>query len=276
MIFSLVNGNPGTDISLHSRGLHYGDGLFETFLLIDGTPVLEDLHIKRLREDSTRLQLALDWDALDAEWQQFLAADDVLGQTGVAKIIACRAAGQRGYGFEPNQPVDRILVFYPGCAYPAERRQGVRVGISDKNLPYDDFAGIKHLNRLTQVHASARGSLDEVLLCGQKGEVIEATFSNLFAVKNNCLLTPLLNRAGVSGVMRRFILEVLADTLGLDTKETRMSVADLVSADELFLCNSVFGIWPVKALGVRQYEVGEVTRRLMDEIDNLGYSNLYV
>ena len=64
-------------------------------------------------------------------------------------------------------------------------------------------------------------------------------------LKDNQLYTPDLCEAGVSGVMRRFIIESAAPQLNISIKVLKLKRADLLGADAVFLCNSLYGIWPV-------------------------------
>jgi 4-amino-4-deoxychorismate lyase len=81
------------------------------------------------------------------------------------------------------------------------------------------------------------------------------------------LRTPSLSRCGIKGVMRRAVLEA-ARTLGLQAEECDFDLAELLAADELFVTNSLFGIWPVCELEGRRFAIGAVTERLMA---HLGY-----
>ena len=49
MVYSLVNGQSGDQLSVFDRGLAYGDGLFETLRLVNGQPLLLSLHLARLQ-----------------------------------------------------------------------------------------------------------------------------------------------------------------------------------------------------------------------------------
>jgi 4-amino-4-deoxychorismate lyase len=85
--------------------------------------------------------------------------------------------------------------------------------------------------------------------------------SNVFAVRNQTLLTPLLDRSGVSGIMRGLVIES-ARAAGIATEERNLTQADLAAADELFLTNAVLGVWPVRALESRDYPMGPTTHTL--------------
>jgi 4-amino-4-deoxychorismate lyase len=62
--------------------------------------------------------------------------------------------------------------------------------------------------------------------------------------------------------MRRAVLEA-APTLGLSATERDLTLEEALEADEVFMTNSLFGIWPVTTVDSRSLRVGSVTRRLM-------------
>ena len=127
------------------------------------------------------------------------------------------------------------------------------------------LAGLKHLNRLEQVLARAEWTdpaIAEGLLLDNNGAVIEGTQSNLFAVIGDRLLTPVLDEAGVAGVMRAWILEWAA-LFGLNWEEARLTRSDVLEARELFLSNSLIGVWPVRSLAGRRLPERGIARELI-------------
>jgi 4-amino-4-deoxychorismate lyase len=106
----------------------------------------------------------------------------------------------------------------------------------------------------------------EGLMLDTEGRVIEGTFTNLFLVDDEHLLTPALNRCGVAGIMRGVVLDI-AKRIGLACAERDIDLDDLDRADELFLTNSLIGIWPVRTLEARRLPVGEITRRLQTHLE---------
>ena len=96
-------------------------------------------------------------------------------------------------------------------------------------------------------------------------------FSNLLLVLDGTLVAPDLRRCGVAGVMRAELLE-RAEGIGVPLAIRDVSMAELATADEVFLCNSQFGIWPVRALDEHVWPVGELTRKLQDQLrDDLDF-----
>ncbi|HHH44489.1 MAG TPA: aminodeoxychorismate lyase [Gammaproteobacteria bacterium] len=272
-----INGQAGDRVSAAERALHYGDGLFETIRVRGGEPEYLARHMQRLNSGCEQLQFPpLDW-ALVREELLELAA---LGQDTVLKYILSRGVGGRGYRPAADRDVTRIASLHPLPHWPAGPQQhGVRTRICSTRLAAQPLlAGIKHLNRLEQVLARAEWDDDgiaEGLMLDQQERLIEGTMSNLFIVNGRELLTPELSGCGVAGVMRSVILD-LAVSLGLPVRVAPVTLDDVRSAGELFVCNSLAGIWPVVSIeSVREFSIGRMTRQLQvaleaGEDDNRG------
>ncbi len=258
-----VNGQPVEVLSVQDRGLAYGDGLFETIRIAAGQPQLFERHLQRLGQGCSRLRIPCDLDALAGEVRQFSAE---LG-TGVAKLIVTRGAGQRGYAPSATAAPTRILLGSAAPGYPASHaRDGIQLFPCATRLAEQPLlAGLKHLNRLEQVLARAEWSdpaFAEGLMRDHGGRVIEGVFSNLFLVRGGRLLTAELSRCGVAGVMRAQIIESVAPALDLSIEVRDVDYQELLVAEEVFTCNSLYGIWPVRALAGHHWPVGPVTRKL--------------
>lgn len=259
---SWVDGRPGDALSLKDRGLAYGDGLFETIAVKGGQPLLLDRHLQRLAEGCSRLAMAADHGLIRSELLAYAAA---LGE-GVLKLILTRGDSLRGYAADPAATPRRILQGNPPVVYPpAHGQQGVHLFPCATRLSIQPaLAGLKHLNRLEQVIARAEwqgADCAEGLMLDLEGRVIEGVFSNLFLVRNGVLVTADLSRCGVAGVMRAELL-FQAKSLGIPTEITDISLEHLQQADEVFVCNSVYGIWPVCACAALSWPVGPLTRKL--------------
>lgn len=268
-MLSWVDGLPAAELPLSDRGLAYGDGLFETIAVRGGRAVLLPRHLARLGEGVRRLSINLDLVALETELSAFCTS---LGE-GVAKLIVTRGDGLRGYA--PPQPASarRILLGSPAPSYPAvNAEQGVCLFPCATRLAEQPLlAGLKHLNRLEQVLARGEwqdAAFAEGLLCDVSGRVIEGVFSNLFLVREGVLLTPDLSRCGVAGVMRAEVL-AQAETLGIERRVSDIDYDELLAADEVFLCNSLYGIWPVRQLSASVWPVGPLTRKLQGLVRSL-------
>lgn len=265
----LVNGVLSDSISAVDRGLLYGDGVFRTLRLANGKLQHWPRHYRKLQEDCAALLLPCpSANSLLDELEQL-----VFGQTdAVVKIIVTRGQGARGYAPPANTAATRILSLSPLPDYPEEFfSAGVKLHLCNLHLSHQTrLAGIKHLNRLENVLAAAEwndSSIAEGLLLDIEGNVIEGTRCNVFMVKDGRLLTPDLSCCGVAGVQRERIME-LAARQGIPCCTERLGLPELLAADEVFLVNSVIGLWPVRQLGDTVWERHPVSRQIQEWLKN--------
>ncbi len=263
----LINGIAANKVDVADRGLHYGDGLFETLAVRAGKPLLWDRHLERLSAGCARLGFPQpDEDLLYKEAAQVCA-----GVTqGVLKIILTRGVGGRGYRPPAVAHPTRMVARYPWPGYSAQSAaQGIALRVCATRLARNPaLAGMKHLNRLEQVLARnewADSGIAEGIMLDNEGQIISGTMSNLFLVKAGALLTPDVTQCGVAGVMRGLILDIAA-RLNLAPRVTGLTLNDALEADELFVCNSLIGLWPVRQLAERHYPYGPVSARLAAEL----------
>ncbi|WP_369990448.1 aminodeoxychorismate lyase [Pseudomonas xanthosomatis] len=259
---SWVDGQPASALNLQNRGLAYGDGLFETIAVRGGRPSLLSLHLERLALGCQRLALEADIALVENELRRYAS---LLGE-GVAKLILTRGDSQRGYAPAAGVPARRILQGSPLPAYPqANAETGIRLFPCQTRLAQQPLlAGLKHLNRLEQVLARAEwqdSACAEGLMRDTDGRLIEGVYSNLFLVRDGVLLTADLSRCGVAGVMRAALLQQ-APLLGINVQVRDLVLEDLQQADEVFVCNSVYGIWPVREFGALDWPAGPLTLKL--------------
>ncbi|BAW80412.1 4-amino-4-deoxychorismate lyase [Candidatus Nitrosoglobus terrae] len=263
----LVNGQISHKISIADRGLQYGDGLFETIAIYKESPILYELHLKRLEAGCYRLSLPLPKrETLNKEITTLCQGIS----RGVLKIIVTRGVSDRGYQPQPQSQSTRILSIHPWPDYPTiSSEYGIRLRVCNTPLGRNSYlAGIKHLNRLEQVLARNEWidpGISEGLMLDSQNNIISGTMSNLFIAKNGDLQTPDLSYCGVAGVMRKFILNQ-ALALGIMAKIQPLTLVDITRAEEIFICNSLIGLWPVRSLNNIQYPLGSLTQRLRNLI----------
>jgi 4-amino-4-deoxychorismate lyase len=251
-----INGRAAATLDPRDRGLHYGDGLFETMRVRRrGIPLL-DYHLERLYQGCRRLKIeAPAEDRLRRELERIAARR----AQGVLKLILTRGSGHRGYRPSGRERCTRIVTLHPlNRDSLAATLHPVRVRLCATPVSSNPaLAGLKSLNRLDSVLARSEWSgtriweglmrdVDENIVCG--------TMSNLFLRQGSSLLTPRLDRCGIAGVMRRWVMEQ-ADSLGLTALEGRVRWADLRRAEEVFLCNAVLGPVSVGEIQDRQARI---------------------
>lgn len=263
----LINGCESECLPVADRGLHYGDGLFETLAVRSGRPCHWSRHMQRMAEGCRRLGIPFPGEALlETEALRVCRGRE----RAVLKIVVTRGPGGRGY--RPPQPVrpTRVVSVHEYPVYPdAYFTEGVRVRTCTTRWSVNPaLAGIKHLNRLEQVLARAEWDdemVAEGLMLDSEDRLVSGTMSNVFLVCDGALQTPALHASGVAGTTRARVMEQ-ATGLGVACKARPLRGEDLAAAQELFLCNSLIGIWPVRQIDGTAYAVGPVTRRFLEAI----------
>jgi 4-amino-4-deoxychorismate lyase len=247
----LINGRAEERLDVRDRGLHYGDGLYETLAVSDGRPRFLDWHFERLAHGATCLGIPLpDFGQLRAE-----IAAACPEPRGVVKVMLTRGVGPRGFRPPSSPEPTRIVATSPWPdRAPALWSEGVRLGWCRTRYGRNpSLAGIKHLNRLEQVLARAEWddeSMDEGLMQDDRDLVISATQANVFARIDGQWTTPTLDQCGVAGIMRRAFLSWFA-AAGDPVVARALPARELASATHIVLTNALIGAWPVREIAGR-------------------------
>jgi 4-amino-4-deoxychorismate lyase len=189
-----------------------------------------------------------------SDFLQLFSVEDIdSNKQEVAKIIVTRGEGERGYKTPAVTTPTRVLIKSAMPQYAKEYyTDGVRLHVCELRLAAQTkLAGIKHLNRLENVMARMEWRDEEIfdgLMLDQQGFVIECTMSNIFARFDNSIITPDLSQCGVAGITRQRIIG-LAAVLNLTVEVAPLSLDRLLQADELIICNSLYGTFQVTKIG---------------------------
>jgi 4-amino-4-deoxychorismate lyase len=274
-VSALVNGVSGGEIPLLDRGLHFGDGVFETIACLDRRPRFLALHLERLARGCQVLGIAAPAPGLLREEIGRVAG---AAQRSIVKLIVTRgSATRRGYAVSGTEQATRVAIRYPWPVEdPVLGQQGVSVRMAAVRLGENPtLAGIKHCNRLEQILARNEpraAQAAEALMLSQSGKLVSGTMTNVFLIDGPAhaprLRTPAIDCCGVAGIMRRVVLRE-ATRAGLPVEECELRPGDLAAASEIFLTNARIGIWPVCRIEERTLAPGPLTRRLQAHLQPL-------
>ena len=250
----LVNGVFTDSIKANDRGLMYGDGVFRTLRIENCIPLNWALHYQKLASDCAALELACP--PISVLERELETASESM-RNCIAKITVTRGAGARGYLPEAGLEPTRIVSTSP---LPEHQFQKIRAHLCNFRLSHQPrLAGIKHLNRLENVMARMEWKDPETregILLDLEGNVIEGTMSSLLLYHDGCVIAPDLSRCGVDGVQRARVL-ACCEKNGIPAKIESFGIDRLIEADEVFLVNSVFGLWQIVELGSVTWPNGE-------------------
>lgn len=254
------------------RGLNYGEGLFETIRVADGHAPLLSFHQARMVLGCQRLGLSISPARIAQRLQQ--AVRECATGDRVLKVMVTGGSGPRGYA-APRQAQPRWLIrdsqwrARPETLY----QDGIVTGVCQQRFASQPaLAGIKHLNRLEQVRAAGQvrdRGWDEGLMLDSLGRPVEWTSMNLLARFGDQLWLPPVDRQGVAGVARSWLLTEWLPSSSYTVSERPRALAELRHADELIACNSVAGFLPVRKLAVWQWERFELSHSLQHTFSGL-------
>jgi branched-chain amino acid aminotransferase len=246
-------------VTAGSRGLRYGDGVFETMRMVNAELQLEQYHFERLFKGLELLKFSLSSHFTAA----FLKAQV---QLLVEKNHLKKAARIRLNTFRKNgglyDPVDGNPEFVIEAwqlpeNYLRLNGNGLIVDIYEEaSKACDGFSSIKSNNYLPYAMGAfyaKENKLNDCLILNSHGRICDATIANVFWVKDGSINTPPLSEGCIAGVMRRHLLDLLPK-MGYNVEEKNLHIADLLKADELFLTNATSGIRWVKEFRGRQFK----------------------
>lgn len=247
---TLVNGVETSALSIADRGLAYGDGLFETMRVTRHSVPLLSFHIERFARGVERLSLGPKKTLCKGFKEALNEAMAAVSGDALIKVIATRGVGGRGYVPPTHADVTFIAQVFDEVERPAfSLSGGMNVIECQCRLAHQPLlAGIKHLNRLEQILLSRElKGHSEGLVFDYDNQLVEGTKSNILVFEEDRVVTPRLDRCGVQGTLRDFLL-VSGDELGFNIEEDSISRSRYESAEALAAVSGVMGIRAIKSV----------------------------
>jgi branched-subunit amino acid aminotransferase/4-amino-4-deoxychorismate lyase len=234
----------------------WGLGVFETLAVRDGAPRHLDDHLRRLSDAARKFGVALPA-ADELTRAASLVAEGALGESRWLKIVVSRSGQWAVFSGRSDPRDDGTAV--TSVVLPWRRHR------------LDPLAGIKSLGYASCIlgleEARRRGA-DEGLWLNERGHVIEACTGNVFVVRGRAVVTPSLRDGARDGVTRARAIEALRE-LGFSVRQSKVRIATLRAANEVFLTSSLRGVRPVVRIdgrSVRGGDPGPTTRRLAERL----------
>jgi branched-chain amino acid aminotransferase len=258
-------------VSVFDRGFMYGDSVFETFRVYNGCPFRLEAHLGRMARTAAALRMELP----RSSGQIGEDVGNVLDRNGlkdaVVRIQASRGRGARGPGIRGVTDPAWVVAAWPLPEDLGDRRsRGARLcTVSTRRpdpstLPPDGKLG-NYLNSVLAAAEASERDCDEALMLTPGGMLAECAGANFFFVSDEIVRTPALGLGVLPGVTRAVVLE-LAARGGLRIAESAYPPGVLDDASEVFVTNSLVGVWPVRSVDQRGYGVpGPLTSLLLEE-----------
>ena len=252
--------------TVFNRSLRFGDGVFET-LYWDGQRIQNlDFHLDRLFKG----MVTLNFDLSGGFSREFISGEIKKLCQNNATLLKARVRlnifREDGSVLLPvrNKPVFII----ESSEYPEENLTPLRLTIYKGELKSTGLlSNLKTNNYLLNTLAiqfAKENGFDDAIILNSRGNICEASSSNLFMVQKGVLFTPALTQGCVAGTKRRELLEILP-TLGFQVEETIITKDMIFEMEEIFLTNAIRPIRPVICIDNTYYsrELTTILTRLM-------------
>ena len=254
-------------LSPGQAGLICGWGIFTTLRISRGEAFAYERHWRRLEKDAgiTRLPMPYTAAKVRVHLHEVIRANKVT--EGCARIYLV----YNTVGFwQSDEKLPQVDLIIYSASLP-EHRETVRLALREQGRhATSPMAGVKSISWLNNVWAvgeAVKEGFDEVVMLNERGEVAECTSANIFAVKNEKILTPPLNSGCLEGVTRGILMEI-APEAGVSVIEQTLRAEDLYSADEVFISSTNRNLISVGEIaGHKIAAPGPVCERLNDLFD---------
>jgi len=239
-------------VPVMDRGLLFGDSVYEVIPCYAGRPFRLEQHLERLDHSLAAIRLP---NPLSREaWRRLLErlAAQLPGQDQQLYLQVTRGAYPTRDHRLPEHPRPTVLAM-TSPLNPHRADYGER-GISAITVPdirwqRCDIKATSLLGNVLMRQQAVDAGADEAILI-RDGEALEGTATSLFLVRDGGLVTPPKGPHLLPGVTRDLVLE-LAQAHGIPWAEAAIPVAQLGSADEIWLTSSTREVAPVTRLDGR-------------------------
>jgi branched-chain amino acid aminotransferase len=240
------------------RGLTLGDGVFETIAVFNGKPAYLAAHLDRLVHGGRVLGINVPRTFIANGTGQLLAGHG--RENGILRITITRGSGVRGLAGAGAAPTALItLTPWQKGTLNAPVRLATSSIRRNEHSPLSSLKTLSYAGNILAARDAAAVGADDALLLNTSGRIASSTISNLFAIWGSTLATPSSTEGVLPGIIRARIL-ALAKIAGLAAEERPISPAELLSADAVFLTNSLRLIRPVTSLDGKPLSSSESER----------------
>jgi branched-subunit amino acid aminotransferase/4-amino-4-deoxychorismate lyase len=227
-------------ISIHDRGLRFGDGVFETIPVVHGIPYLWEAHIVRLQAGLEAIMINADCTTLHEHTTSLIAHNRIT--QGMVRIMITRGQGSQGYLPTYATPPTIIIEATPTDAACAAHHTPMTLSVSSfarlhpASLPTHAKL-MQGLNpTLARLHAQKEGC-DEALMLDIAGNISEAASGNLIWQKDNVLYAADTHTGCLSGTM----VARLRQIINAPIHSVSMPLEGLQHCDALIMTNALKG-----------------------------------
>ena len=239
-------------------GIKYGKGLFETIKVKDSKPIYWEDHIERLENSMNFLGMSTKniRENIKAEIENIDLDTDCL------RIMVLDNNGDYDL-FINTRNTD-----YSDLKYTQGLKLKVLNQLRDKNNPLVYHKTNNYLLNDYLHKELLKEGFDEGVFLNQDGNVTEGTYTNLFFIQENTIITPPVTDGMLPGIFRKKLIEFL-ETNGYNIIVKSIKLNDIRVMDCCFVTNSLMEMRFVKQINEIMFSKNnlfcELSEKLMKE-----------
>lgn len=264
-------------ISVFDHGLLYGDGVFEGIRAYDGYVFKLDEHLDRLYRSAKAIKLEIPFgpEEMKEKILETLRANEL--KEAYIRPIVTRGKGSLGLDIDSCAKPSIIIITkeWESLYGPELYEEGLHLLTTTiRNQPKEGLPPtVKHLNYLTNVLAVTQANTwgaDEALMLDTNGNVSEGGADNVFVYRKGAVYTPpVINN--LPGITRSAVIDLL-EKLNYEVKEKHLGLAEVLTADEVFLSGTAAEVAPVAKIDGREIgdgKPGELALKVKEEFGKI-------
>jgi len=267
---------PWREVKTHvlTHALHYGSAVFEGERIYDGRVFRLAAHSARLRNSAHLLDYELPWtrEEIDEATRAVVKANRL--ESGYVRPIAWRGSEVLGVSAVGTTVHLAIAPWaQEGRLSVQAKPGGIAVTMARFRRPSPEVApggakvaGLYVICGIEKDRALKAG-FDDALMLDWQGRLAESTGANIFLAIGERLVTPKVENF-LDGITRRAVIGMAAKR-GWAVEQRAVMPEELADASEIFLCGTAAEIVPVGAIDRQHYQVGPMTRALVEDFKTL-------
>lgn len=263
---------PWEDAKLHvlSHGLHYASAVFEGERSYGGEIYKLEEHTERLFFSAETLDMKIPFtrEEINNACREALKRNSLMD--AYVRPIAWRGSEMMAVSAQETTIHVAIAVWqWPSYFDPETKLKGIRLDMSEwrrpdpRTIPAKAKAAGLYMICTLSKHAAERKGYQDALMLDWRGQVAEATGANIFFVKEGVLHTPTPD-CFLDGITRRTVMD-LARKRGIEIVERAIMPEEMEGFEQCFLTGTAAEVTPVSEIGPYRFEVGEITKTLMND-----------
>ncbi|MCB1563018.1 MAG: aminotransferase class IV [Alphaproteobacteria bacterium] len=223
----------------------FGDGIFDTMLLIDGRPAHEDRHFAKLERSAAIMgfEIQNEIETLRKHLPAFIRENGrEKGHAGLNVIIS-RGSAPHGLAIPENPALQVALRVFPVPeSFPPVEVVFARTVRRNEGSPLSQIKNFNYGDNIMAAQEARQKGANEALMLNNAGHVATATIATLLIQQAGKLYTPPLSDGAQGGVTRGLLIERYG------VIEKSLTEQDVTNANGVYLSNSIRGLVPVVKL----------------------------